>query len=79
MICRSFHLIKTWQHDKLNDAILEHKWYMSEKENHDVGFRDAQLDFIDNHMETLAKEWRHEYCTTICPHRNCCGFIGLFF
>ncbi len=41
-------------------AILEHKWYMSERMKHDVGFEKALLDWILNYRagwrgERLAK------------------------
>lgn len=39
--------------DELN-AILVHKWFLSEHEKRDVGFEYAMKDFFDNH----AEEWR---------------------
>ena len=37
-------------------AILEHKWFMSEKAKHDVGFEKALLDWILNDRA----RWRSE-------------------
>jgi hypothetical protein len=37
-------------------AILEHKWFMSEKARHDVGFEKALLDWILNYRA----RWRSE-------------------
>ena len=37
-------------------AILEHKWYMSEKAKHDVGFEKALLDWVLKHRT----KWRSE-------------------
>lgn len=39
--------------EELN-AILVHKWFLSEKQKRDVGFEFAMKDFFQNH----AEEWR---------------------
>lgn len=33
-------------------SVLEHKWYLSEKEKHDVGHQIATEDYIANHLST---------------------------
>lgn len=37
-------------------AILENKWYLSERARHDVGFEKALLDWILNHRA----KWRRD-------------------
>jgi hypothetical protein len=36
------------------EEILKHKWYLSQKAGHDVGFEKALLDWIVNHRA----QWR---------------------
>jgi hypothetical protein len=36
------------------DSILEHKWYMSEHLNRDVGMRTAAVDYLDNIAPRLS-------------------------
>ncbi len=38
------------------NAILEHKWFLSENANHDVGFEKALLSWIVNYRA----KWRRE-------------------
>ena len=45
--------------DEIN-AILVHKWLLSEKARHDVGFEFAQEDFFKNHAEAWRKKRMEE-------------------
>ncbi|MEO0452885.1 MAG: DUF4032 domain-containing protein [Verrucomicrobiota bacterium] len=41
------------------EEILKHKWFLSEKSGHDIGFEKALLDWIVNHR-TDWREDRHK-------------------
>ena len=34
-----------------------HKWIQSEKEDRDIGFEDALVDWMKNHREDWRKSW----------------------
>ena len=40
------------------DAILEHKWYLSEQKGHDVGFERALSHWVMHHRETWRRNRR---------------------
>ncbi|MCD8284481.1 MAG: DUF4032 domain-containing protein [Opitutae bacterium] len=40
------------------EEIMRHKWFMSEKAGHDVGFNAAAYDWISNHRTAWRKAWR---------------------
>lgn len=33
----------------IREEIMKHKWIESEKQNHDIGFESALIDWIKNH------------------------------
>jgi len=56
----------------MKDAIREDKWYLSENAGHDVGDEAAKRDFVDNWLDVWAAEFRRDYCSGRCEHRECC-------
>lgn len=61
MTCPCHKMIEV-QKAELQKAFQEHKWYKSEKAGHDIGRKDAELDFIKNEMPTWGKRFRDKYC-----------------
>jgi len=53
MVNEKFPSLNELTFDEIN-AILEHKWYLSERAGHDVGMEFARNDFFSNH----SRKWR---------------------
>jgi hypothetical protein len=47
---------------RIAEAIDEDKWYLSERAGRDVGYRIAELHFIDHFLCTFARGFRVDYC-----------------
>ena len=77
-ICRELQKLKDWTAKHLEQAIVEHKWYLSEKELHDVGMRQAEEDFLHRHVQHCGAGWRIEYCSAICEGKEGCE-LGMKF
>jgi len=57
---------------RLRKALDENKWYLSEREGHDVGEQKATEDFLQNHFDRFAAEVRMAFCQHECErHENC--------
>lgn len=57
---------------RLRKALEENKWYLSEREGHDVGEQRATEDFLQNHFDRFAAEVRLAFCEHECSqHENC--------
>ncbi len=54
-------------------AINENKYYLSQKENHDVGLQKAKEDFIANHLKTWATNFKDIYCNHVCIYEKDCS------
>lgn len=78
MICRELQKLKGWTAKHLEKAIVEHKWYLSEKVLHDVGMHEAEKDFLRRHVQHCGAGWRVEYCSAICESKDGCE-LGLKF
>jgi hypothetical protein len=62
MPCRNFkHFIEA-QTAALRKAIDENKWYLSEKERHDVGTDVAQRDFTERYCMIWAAAFQAGFC-----------------
>ena len=38
------------------EKVLDHKWYVSERLNRDIGLRVAAIDFVENFYETASSK-----------------------
>ncbi len=57
---------------RLRKALDENKWYLSEREGHDVGEQKATEDFLQKHFDRFASEVRTAFCQHECErHENC--------
>ena len=56
----------------LNRCIEEHKWYLSEKAHHDVGWDAATNSFCEKYLQGFAAGFRACYCGLVCPNRGQC-------
>ena len=72
MICQHFHEFMTAQRGAMQHAIDENKWYLSEQARHDVGYKAAEMDFLEKHMTALAVQFRSNWCGGICEDRDGC-------
>jgi hypothetical protein len=77
-MCKELQNLKEWTVKHLEQSIIEHKWYLSEKELRDVGMRRAEEDFLNRHIEDYGARRRVEYCSNICENRVGCE-LGLKF
>jgi hypothetical protein len=56
----------------LRQEIEKDKWYLSEKEGHDVGWRQAEQHFIEHYLNAWATGYKRAYCSLVCPERGRC-------
>ena len=64
---------------RLRLAVDEHKWHLSEKAGHDVGYDAAVADFLVRHFDRFAQDLRIEFCRIRCTASQGCtlaGFVG---
>ena len=59
-------------------AISENKWYLSEKEHHDVGWEAAEDDFLRFYSSGFNAGYRACYCGLHCPNRHECAQAQLW-
>ena len=57
----------------LRRCIEQHKWFLSEKAKHDVGWDAAQADFIQKFLPGFAAGFRASFCGLICQKRLFCA------
>ncbi len=76
-VCREFPTFAREQLTHLRGCIDEHKWYLSERAGHDVGLARAEADFMDVHVERVAKEFRQKFCGECCALREQCSVTDI--
>jgi len=76
-VCKEFPTFARAQLEHLRRCIDEHKWYRSEEVGHDVGLAYAEADFMDRHIERVAKEFRAEFCGERCVCREQCSVTDI--
>ena len=57
---------------QLSRAISEHKWYLSERAGHDVGYQVAEQHFIEHVLPAVADNFRMKYCEN-CENPTRCA------
>lgn len=72
MKCEGFAALMEWQAVRMEEAITEDKWFLSEQAGHDVGKKTAGTHFEAKHLTRCATSWRVLYCGTLCEHRETC-------
>jgi hypothetical protein len=77
--CEHFFELMKVQKDMIEKSINENKWYMSEKVGHDVGWTEAEIDFIIKHLTIVAKRFREKFCGDVCEFRDDCDWKKFFF
>lgn len=60
----------------LKKEIDKNKFYLSQKEHHEVGWREAEKYFCENSLKTWAAEFKTEYCKGFCAARYNCDLKG---
>ncbi|NOY80417.1 MAG: hypothetical protein GXP31_05350 [Kiritimatiellaeota bacterium] len=76
--CPFFQVFMEAQLRRLEAAIAENKWYLSERAGFDVGYEAAEEDFRRHHLARFAREFRVRYCLGTCPGRNYCEMAARF-
>ncbi len=66
MCCTKLKEFLKREQEQMINAINENKWYLSEKEHHDVGLERAMNDFQEKYLQTWATGFRHCYCKFVC-------------
>ncbi|MCK5043847.1 hypothetical protein KAR52_02495 [Candidatus Pacearchaeota archaeon] len=56
----------------LRKEISKNKYYLSQKEHHDVGWKVAEKDFVEHYLDTWATGFKAAYCNYICPAKDSC-------
>jgi len=56
----------------LKKEINKNKYYLSQKEHYDVGWKEAEKDFISHHLNTWATGFKAAYCNYVCELRDSC-------
>jgi hypothetical protein len=62
----------TVQAQSIQKCIEEHKWFLSEKAGHDVGWVEAEENFLDTYFMGFAAGFRASYCGSVCSLRHEC-------
>lgn len=75
-LCEAFREFMAAQRDELRREIDLDKWFLSEKEGYDVGWRKAEQDYLEKHFPAFAKRFRREFCSKRCPKKNECSGKG---
>ncbi|MCK4647800.1 hypothetical protein KAT24_02635 [Candidatus Pacearchaeota archaeon] len=57
----------------LRKEINKNKYYLSQKEHHDIEWKEAEKDFIAHYLNTWAAGFKAAYCNYVCDARNNCG------
>ncbi|MBM4155573.1 MAG: hypothetical protein FJ221_11180 [Lentisphaerae bacterium] len=70
--CRNLRDYLAHQREHLRQAIDENKWYLSERQGRDVGPATAKVDFIENHFDRVAHDFRVRFCGADCIRRAQC-------
>ena len=52
--------------------ISKNKYYLSQKEHHDVGWKVAEKDFVEHYLNTWATGFKAAYCNFVCDVREDC-------
>jgi len=76
--CRAFKILLAWQLKRYRRAVEENKWFMSENTGRDVGWKEAEYDFLVNEYYGCAPKWRMEFCASKCNHFSDCS-LGQHF
>jgi hypothetical protein len=60
------------QAELVRKCIMEHKWYLSEKAGHDVGWTYAEHHFVRTYLPGFAVGFRATFCGLVCFRRAIC-------
>jgi hypothetical protein len=72
--CIHFNHFMQDQLDIMKKSIDENKWYLSEKAMCDIGYSEAEKDFLEKYMELVAVRFRRKYCGEQCEDRHDCNW-----
>lgn len=56
----------------LKKEIDKNKYYLSKREHHEVGWKEAEIDFIEHYLNTWASGFKAAYCNYVCDVRDNC-------
>jgi len=65
-----------WQAQRYMAEVNDHRWYMSQRNDHGIDWREAEQDFIRKDYCNCAEKWRETYCLHICPFSKNCLFAA---
>jgi hypothetical protein len=66
------------QAELVRKCIAEHKWYLSEKAGHDVGWSYAEQHFARTYLQGFAIGFRAAFCGLVCFQRAICKLSHYF-
>jgi len=73
--CQNYREFMLAQRRRLDEALAENKWYLSERAGRDVGLATAKQDFLKHHFERVALQFRAWYCGEQCRMRTTCDLV----
>ncbi len=73
--CQNLSRYLSIQRDHLRRAIDENKWYLSERQGHDVGLAAAKHDFLEHHLDHVTHDFRMRFCRSACEKRTGCALV----
>lgn len=62
--------IMEWQLEQLNQHLSNHKYYLGES-GIQLDENELEKDFIEKHLNKVAKEMRIDFCTNHCSISDC--------
>ena len=71
MACKQLKQLLEIETTALREEIERDKWYLSEKEGHDIGWEAAEQHYINTHLNGWAAGFKSCYCNQVCKELNC--------
>lgn len=72
MKCKSLADLLRAEMPEIKSEFIRHKYFMSKEAGHDVGIREAEADFVNNHLNDWAEGYKKCYCELVCQYRDEC-------
>ena len=69
--CERVEELNHFEVEILKEHIRKNQWYLGEKEDHEIDWAEAEMDFVLNYIQEVAREMRHEFCVH-CPLSGDC-------
>lgn len=75
-VCEAFREFMSAQREELRREIDLDKWFLSEREGHDIGWTIAEQHYLEKYLPEFAKRFREEFCHKRCSKKERCFLKG---